>query len=355
MNFRERHLPEHRAEGRRAQAARANPSGEVLAPYTVRRAVDEYLAELERLGKRSAYDARRRAETLIFPDLGRVDVTKLTAERIGAWHAALAARAPRWRSSDPDEPRLRPFDAGDEEAVRRRRSSANRTLTVLKAALNHAFRKGKVASDAAWRRVQPFRGVDAARVRYLTVAEARRLIEAADPHFRLMVEAALATGCRYGELCRLQVADFDSRAGTVNVRRSKSGRPRHVYLTDEGRALFARLARGRAPSDPMLVAAAGTAWGASHQIRPMSAAVGRARIDPPISFHGLRHTYASLAVMNKTPLQVVARNLGHADTRMVEKHYGHLSTSFVADAIRAGAPQFGAEKSRLANAQRKDS
>ena len=48
--------------------------------------------------------------------------------------------------------------------------------------------------------------------------------------------------------------------------------------------------------------------------------------------------------MNGTPLQVVARNLGHVDTRMVEKHYGHLSTSFVADPIRVHAPLFGAEK-----------
>ena len=41
------------------------------------------------------------------------------------------------------------------------------------------------------------------------------------------------------------------------------------------------------------------------------------------------------------PLLVVAKNLGHADTRMVETHYGYLSASFVADAIRAAAPRFG--------------
>jgi integrase len=45
--------------------------------------------------------------------------------------------------------------------------------------------------------------------------------------------------------------------------------------------------------------------------------------------------------MAGAPLQVVAANLGHADTRMVERHYGHLAPSFVADAIRAGAPKFG--------------
>jgi hypothetical protein len=45
--------------------------------------------------------------------------------------------------------------------------------------------------------------------------------------------------------------------------------------------------------------------------------------------------------MNGAPLLVVAKNLGHADTRMVEKHYGHLSKSYIAEAIRAAAPRFG--------------
>ena len=45
--------------------------------------------------------------------------------------------------------------------------------------------------------------------------------------------------------------------------------------------------------------------------------------------------------MNGVPLMVVARNLGHADTRMVERHYGHLAQSYVREAIRAGVPSFG--------------
>jgi hypothetical protein len=45
--------------------------------------------------------------------------------------------------------------------------------------------------------------------------------------------------------------------------------------------------------------------------------------------------------LNGVPLMVVAKNLGHTDTRMVEKHYGHLAPGYVADAIRAGAPMFG--------------
>ena len=82
-------------------------------------------------------------------------------------------------------------------------------------------------------------------------------------------------------------------------------------------------------------------WRKSERIRPMKAAVARAKIKPTISFHGLRHTWASHAVMNGVPFFVVAKNLGHSDTRMVERHYGHLANSYVKQAIKAGAPQFG--------------
>jgi len=73
----------------------------------------------------------------------------------------------------------------------------------------------------------------------------------------------------------------------------------------------------------------------------MAEACARAKIEPPANFHALRHSYASHSVMNGVPLMIVAKNLGHADTRMVEKHYGHLARSFIVDAIRAGAPRFG--------------
>jgi integrase len=211
----------------------------------------------------------------------------------------------------------------------------------LRAALNHAFRDDLVASDAAWRKVKSFKGVDSARVRYLTVAQARRLVNATDSEFRPLVQAALQTGCRYSELARLEVPDFNPDSGTLAIRRSKSGKARHVVLTDEGVFFFRQLTAGRAGSEIMLRKANGEAWRASHQLRPTVQACMHAKIDPPVSFHALRHTWASHAVMNGVPLLVVAKNLGHADTRMVEKHYGHLAPSYIADAIRAGAPKFG--------------
>jgi hypothetical protein len=51
--------------------------------------------------------------------------------------------------------------------------------------------------------------------------------------------------------------------------------------------------------------------------------------------------------MAGAPPMVVARNLGHTTTRMVERHYGHLAPSYVADTIRATAPRFGEVESNV--------
>jgi hypothetical protein len=63
--------------------------------------------------------------------------------------------------------------------------------------------------------------------------------------------------------------------------------------------------------------------------------------EPPGNFHGLRHTYASRLAMKGVPLAVIAAQLGHADTRMVEKHYGHLSPSYVTETVRAAFGSLG--------------
>jgi integrase len=120
------------------------------------------------------------------------------------------------------------------EAVRRRRASANRIFGILKAALNLAFREGHAASDEAWRRVKPFRQANAPKVRYLTHTETRRLVNTCDPDFRPLVQYRLPVWWD----CRLPRCRFRSAAGTVSVRLSKGGRPRHIVLTEDGVALF---------------------------------------------------------------------------------------------------------------------
>jgi len=201
--------------------------GEVRSgPYTVRECAEEYLGWLN-AHRKTGYDARHRVYTHILPPLGDFNCDRLTTAQIQHWLRNLAASPARLRSKkDSKKPNIRQLDRADPEAVRRRRASANRTLTVLKAALNRAWRDGKIPSDETWRRVEPFEEVNAARVRYLTVAEAQRLLNACDPDFRRLAQAALATGARYGELIALRASDFNPDSGTVHVRISKSGKGR---------------------------------------------------------------------------------------------------------------------------------
>jgi integrase len=294
-----------------------DPTEKPETKYTVRQACAAYLAHLEAEGRsaQAVHDAKLRINALILPKLGASECHELTAKELREWRNDLA-----------------------KPNTRQRRATANRIWTVLRATLNLAYQNEQVASDHAWRKVKPFPKTDAPRQRWLTVNEAKKLLAACSGDFRKLVEAALHTGCRYGELIALRVEDFSHNNGSLHIRESKSGKPRDVILTEAGTAFFQGLCEDRDRGE-LILRNGKRAWSKSEQARPMAAAVEKAKL-PAITFHGLRHTWASLAVMNGTPLLVVAKNLGHSGTRMVEKHYGHLAHDYVAEAIRKGAPQF---------------
>jgi integrase len=318
----------------------------ITGPLTVADAIRDYLEYLDHEGKNTD-DAKCRANAFIVPKLGDIECSKLTATKLRGWLSTLALAPPRLRTKKDAKQQHRDVDQSDKEVVRKRKASANRVLTILKAALTFAFSENRVSSDTAWRKVKPFKNTDAAHIRFLSVAEAKRLINACDPEFRPVVEAALATGCRYGELTQLEVQDFDPDAAILSIRRSKSGKPRKVYLKPEGVSLFAQLAAGRTSRERLLRDNNGLPFGKSRQDRPMKEACTRARIKPAVGFHILRHTYASLLVKSGVPMRYVAEALGHANTVMTEKHYAGLAPTHVADTIRKHAPTFGLGRSNI--------
>ena len=277
----------------------------------------------------------------MLPKLGHLLVEQLTSEQINRWRNELAASGKRVRTKKyADKPARCPPPTGD-NARRKRRATANRLLTMLKAALNRAYNAGRVPSDAAWRKVKPFRQVNEAVVRYLRNDETRRLVNACEQDFRPLVQAALLTGCRYSELVNLTCADFNRDNDTLTLRQTKGGRSRHVVLTEEGRHLFTQWTAGRAANERVFLRSDGKPWGASHQQRPLAEAAARAKLSPAPTFHILRHTHASMLAMRGVPMGVIAAQLGHQDTRMTEKHYAHLAPSYVADTIRAQFPRLG--------------
>jgi integrase len=204
-------------------------------PYTVASAVKDYLGEVAAekspaavQGAKYVFDAR------ILPELGSIQIEKLTTDRLNRWRNKIATQPKRVRSKRiASEPATREI-ANDDDARRARKATANRILTMLKAALNRAFHADRASSDSAWRRVRPFKRVDEAVVRYISLTECRRLVNTCLPDFRKLVQAALLTGCRYSELTRLKCEGFNGDSGTLAIRLAK-GKVRHVILTDEGR------------------------------------------------------------------------------------------------------------------------
>jgi site-specific recombinase XerD len=84
----------------------------------------------------------------------------------------------------------------------------------------------------------------------------------------------------------------------------------------------------------------GRAWGKSHQHRPLWDACAIAKIAPAVSFHVLRHTFASRLAMRNVPMAVVAAALGNTEA-VCAKHYAHLAPGYVASAIREHAGGLG--------------
>ena len=315
---------------------------------TVAEAVRIYLADRRAEGQDTRHAAAQfRAH--ILPVFGETCLADLSVPALRGWRDRLAATPPRLRTQRRTgaAQRYAAVDLDDAEVRRKRRSSVNRITTLFKAALAHAARlhPERCPSPGVWREgLRAFRAVDAPRERWLTRKQAQRLVAAAEPAFGRLVAAALYTGCRYGELCRAKVGDFDFRTGRLHVPRTKSGRPRDVVLSDEAAVFFVQIAAGREPGESLFLRPRGRGragelvpWGRGHQIRPMRRACKAARIRPPIGFHGLRHTYASLAVQSGMALIALAKNLGHTDTRMVERHYGHLSDPYLESQVAAHA------------------
>ena len=266
---------------------------------------------------------------------GDVQVSALTTGGLQAWRDRLVHQP----AADADI-----TDAKRRDVLRASQGTANRVWAVCRAALNHAFRTGRVDTDLAWRRIQPFQDVDEARKRFLSVAEANKLLGACKGSFRDLVQAALLTGLRPGELVRLTVGQFQGTR--LEVSAGKTGKSRFVPLTTQGVAIFKKLAKGRPPEDLILSNAEMKSWTRMQIARAMRDAVTAAKLKTPAVFYDLRRSYGSLLANAQASDATIAHALGHADTRMTRRHYAHLLDSVVAAELQAKLPTFKARRSR---------
>jgi integrase len=316
--------------------------------YTVLDAADDWIAAWK--GSEASKDnSLSNLKNHILPELGPRDVAKLTRQDLQKWLEALAKKKPirtqKHEESRKDLPPSRRskliYDADDPETKRKRRDTANRIFNDLSALLTLAYRNQRVASKAAWETVDKFENVDVAKNEYLTLKEANKFLDVCPTDFRDLVQGALITGCRYGELSKLKVSAYDVQLRAISLVQGKTGKVKHVYLTNSDASFFDDRTSDKDDADLIFKRADGEAWAKSNQQERMRTVLKAAGIRRHVRFHDLRHTFATLLALNGTSIPLIANQLGHSGTRIAEKHYAHFSPSHVATTIRANKPEFG--------------
>jgi integrase len=205
-----------------------------------------------------------------------------------------------------------------------RNSTVNRMLEVLRAILRRAERQWDWIDRAPHVRMleEPKR-----RIRWITRAEADRLLAELPPHLSDMVAFSLATGLRESNVCGLtwQQIDLQRRVAWFHADEMK-GKKTHTVPLNNDAVVILRQQIGKH-----------TDWVFTyrgHRVNSINnhawrKALKRAGIEN-FREHDLRHTWASWHIQAGTPLHILQELGGWESSEMVRR-YAHLSADHLAE------------------------
>jgi site-specific recombinase XerD len=212
-------------------------------------------------------------------------------------------------------------------------ATVNRFLALLKTIFNKGIQWGKTKDNPA-RGVKLFKE-NGQRVRFLSEEEEDNLKTEFPPEYWPLVEFAIHTGTRQGEMFNLRWTDinFQTKIITIPIPQSKSGEMKHIPMNDRVieilRALPSRM-KGEwvFPSSKETTPMNGN----NFTKRVFIPAVKKAEIEN-FRWHDLRHTFASRLVMKGNDLRTVQELMGHKDIKMTLR-YSHLSPAHKMKAVQ---------------------
>lgn len=260
----------------------------------------------DKKGKANAHDTEMRFKRTVYEHpIGKVELSRLTERRVEEWRNEL----------------VKPEAEGGHGLAR---ASANRNLTVLKAALNFAVTKRYVPSERAieWTNVEAYSDVENPRKLYLDLGQRRKLLETAKGAVRDLIEGVMLTGARAGELTSALRSQFDHRTGEMTLK-GKTG-PRTFQLTPVQLKFFKRLGRNKLPAAYLFTRDDGEPWGHSDWDELVRDAAKEAELPEGVCLYTLRHSYITAALLGHTTTLEVSRRVG-TSLEMIQKHYGHIS------------------------------
>ena len=197
------------------------------------------------------------------------------------------------------------------------------------------------------------------RERYLSAEEAVRLYRALDETDNAclthIVAMLLLSGARKREVLDAQWVDFDLERQVWRIPLSKSGKARHVPLSNGMLTLLARVQR--APGQMWLFPNPATGKPYVNIHFAWDNARRRAGL-PDVRLHDLRHSFASMLINGGRSLYEVQRILGHAHIKTTQR-YAHLSPGVLLEAANVATETVGkvflpgATPSRILTAENK--
>jgi integrase/recombinase XerD len=164
----------------------------------------------------------------------------------------------------------------------------------------------------------------------LSADEVRRLLDAAPTlRQRAIMEVSYSSGLRLGEVLRLKIIDIDSGRMVIRVERGKGGKDRTVMLAGslletlrawwkqgKPRTWLFPGQGGQRPLNPTVVQ------------RGFAVAKQAARIDKPVSFHSLRHSFATHLMESGVNVRTIQALLGHRSLGTTER-YTHVAGAYL--------------------------
>ncbi len=155
--------------------------------------------------------------------------------------------------------------------------------------------------------------------------------------YRAIIVTAYAAGMRISEVCRLGQADIDSQRMLIHIRSAKGQKDRYVMLSERLLILLREYWRGSRPEGVYLFPGKkpDQPITAASVYRVFNAAVQAAGLTKDLTFHSLRHSFATHLLEEGPGLRVIQALLGHASIRTACRY------------TRVGADLIGRTKSPL--------
>jgi len=213
-------------------------------------------------------------------------------------------------------------------------------FSTIRRVWNDAKVKGIITEDCPTKKIKLDR-FDNKRARYFTHEEADQFLDELKNRNHSLWEMALVSlhcGLRFGEIANLRRGDIDTRRKIIGIRDSKGGFSRHGRMTEEVKEMFMGMdqgaredlifptSNGKRLSDPSKVF--------KEVILEMGFNAGVTDRRQRLSFHSLRHTYASWLVDRGVGLYDVQKLLGHRSSALTER-YSHLSDSRLTEDVKS--------------------